>query len=273
MKLLHVNRGQPVGPELRTDTWNAFVDAAVANRMQGGQKPAPKGGTQGHLVRISNDSGSTLNRGDILGIDGVSILPDVDENKFEWEPILSGVAPTSTHHGQFVVVTKSLRDGQIGWAQVDGLAVVRIADLSKPWQRADVDTSDATQLILTPNGSAQILWKAGSVEQVGNLTTHSGDTIVTQGGDSFADHKNHNWALVRLGLHRGVTCIGKADSEITIDSSGTVSLWTDAGDSGDNVTAELDWMHGDENVSSGKEVLVAWFPDESLWRIVGAECE
>lgn len=72
--------------------------------------------------------------------------------------------------------------------------------------------------------------------------------------------------------------IGKADAAITFDSSGTVSIWKRNGsgtlvDTTENVTAHLDWMHGDENVSSGKEVLVAWFQDEGIWRIIGAECE
>jgi len=67
--------------------------------------------------------------------------------------------------------------------------------------------------------------------------------------------------------------IGKADAEITADSSGTVSIWRDGVDTGEDVTAELDWMHGSENISLGKEVLVTWFADEGIWRITGAECE
>lgn len=67
--------------------------------------------------------------------------------------------------------------------------------------------------------------------------------------------------------------IGKADSTISYDNSGTVSLWDASSDTTDNVTAHLDWMHGDANISSGKEVLIAWFPLEGLWRIIGAECE
>ncbi len=69
--------------------------------------------------------------------------------------------------------------------------------------------------------------------------------------------------------------IGKADADILKDTSGTISIWNGdpLADSGDNETAHLDWMHGDEQVSAGKEVLIAWFADESKWRIIGAECE
>lgn len=74
--------------------------------------------------------------------------------------------------------------------------------------------------------------------------------------------------------------IGKADSDITAGSTGTVSLWQKnpstgtLEDTGDNVTAYLDWMHGSEDVSSGKQVVIARFGEYGgIWRIIGAECE
>lgn len=76
-----------------------------------------------------------------------------------------------------------------------------------------------------------------------------------------------------------VTKIGKADAAVTFDSTGTVSVWRTNGsgtlvDTTENITGvELDWMHGDENISLGKEVMIQWFPDEALWRFTGSECE
>lgn len=69
--------------------------------------------------------------------------------------------------------------------------------------------------------------------------------------------------------------IGKADADITVDGSGAVSIWNGSplADSGTNITAHLDWMHGSEKVSSGKEVAIMYFADEDKWRIIGAECE
>jgi hypothetical protein len=66
---------------------------------------------------------------------------------------------------------------------------------------------------------------------------------------------------------------GKTDAAITADSSGTVSIWSGGADTGDNVTAYLDWAHGDEDISLGKEVFIQWFADEQKWIITGAECE
>jgi hypothetical protein len=265
--------------------------------MRGGQKPDPRVGGIGHYVRVANNTGSTVLRGDILGIDGVELSPS-SYGKFEFQPVLDGVTPTASHHGKFVVAAQAIQDGKVGKAHIDGLVVVRITDLSKPWQFADVDTTDNTQLILTPNGSAQLLYKTSSLSSdVGQITTQSAgeietisghvlqtisgedigtggnDHVVTYGGDNLGDYESANYAIVRLGCHRQAVVRGVADGTIAYGSSGTVSLWTEGGDSGDDVTAHLDWMHGDENVSSGKEVLVEWFPTESKWRIVAAECE
>ena len=68
--------------------------------------------------------------------------------------------------------------------------------------------------------------------------------------------------------------IGKADADITAGGTGTVSIWRDGADTTENITGvKLDWMDGGDDISSGKEVLIRWFPDEGVWRIVGAECE
>jgi len=67
--------------------------------------------------------------------------------------------------------------------------------------------------------------------------------------------------------------IGKTDSTITDGSSGVVSLWDANADTGANITAHLDWMTGSEDISSGTEVLITWFPIEGKWRITGADCE
>jgi hypothetical protein len=70
-----------------------------------------------------------------------------------------------------------------------------------------------------------------------------------------------------------VTAFAKADSTITAGSSGTVSIWDDTSDTTDNVTAYLDWMDGGNDISSGKELLIMYFPELGRWQIIGAECE
>ncbi len=67
--------------------------------------------------------------------------------------------------------------------------------------------------------------------------------------------------------------IGKADADITVGSTGTVSIWRAGVDTTEDETASLDWMAGTTQVSLGKEVMITWFADEGIWRITGAECE
>lgn len=75
----------------------------------------------------------------------------------------------------------------------------------------------------------------------------------------------------------GLVRIGKTTGTITAGSSGTVNVWRGSTAAETNpvvaLTAHLDWMHGSEDISSGKEVQVRYFTDAEKWRITGAECE
>ncbi len=66
--------------------------------------------------------------------------------------------------------------------------------------------------------------------------------------------------------------VGKTTEEISAGTSGDVEIYREGIATGETVTAELDWMTS-QNISSGKEVLLNYFYDEFLWRIIGAECE
>lgn len=63
-----------------------------------------------------------------------------------------------------------------------------------------------------------------------------------------------------------------ADGNISAGGSGTVSVWREGSDSGYDVTAYLNWMHGGTDVTAGTELIIRWFPDEEKWIIVAAEC-
>ena len=67
--------------------------------------------------------------------------------------------------------------------------------------------------------------------------------------------------------------IGKADADIAVGATGTISIWRNGSDTTENEDADLDWMAGSTQVSAGKEVMITWFADEGIWRITGAECE
>lgn len=67
-------------------------------------------------------------------------------------------------------------------------------------------------------------------------------------------------------------CVGKTTQQISAGNNGTVEIYRAGSATGEIVTAQLDWMTSD-SISDGKEVLIDYFYDEFLWRIIGAECE
>jgi hypothetical protein len=82
-----------------------------------------------------------------------------------------------------------------------------------------------------------------------------------------------DWAWIRLGMPSNVMLRGYASGNIAPDTSGSVLPVFSSAAANSPITAHLDWMHGDLQVSNGKEVLCCWFPWEQKWRIIGAECE
>lgn len=276
MRLQKVTVGESVFDNLRASTWNAFIDAAnhshrhrdVAPGKQASPNPTPN-----CTVIVKNDSGADVPRFGVLGIDGPIFEPTGNAWGFTREPMLSGIEPAAGHRGAFLVAQEPIKDGMVGWAAIAGLTIARVDEVGSDFDRADVLAGDSEQLAITPNGTAQVLWTTSVDASLGLLATEGGDAIITEDGDHLRDHDNHRWALVRLGCPCDVSYVGKADYLISPDGTGEVSLWMSGSDTGENVTAHLDWMHGDVEVSAGKEVIVTWFVQEARWRITGAECE
>ena len=72
--------------------------------------------------------------------------------------------------------------------------------------------------------------------------------------------------------------IGKVKTDVISGNSVVVEIYRQdtSGqfpvNTGEEINANFDWL-STETISSGKEVMIQRFPDEGLWRIVGAECE
>jgi hypothetical protein len=75
---------------------------------------------------------------------------------------------------------------------------------------------------------------------------------------------------------QGLLRRAKADGSIVAGGSGTVSIWTSAGDSGVNVTAHYTWAPG-ETINEGDELWIKYAPKDRQWIILmdednDAEC-
>lgn len=109
------------------------------------------------------------------------------------------------------------------------------------------------------------------------------DWFIESGGTAVIDV----WGEIETGLAYGrliqdagsggsTLRFAKTNEEIAADSSGEITFWNEndpptVTSPAETATAYLHWMHGDQAVSSGKEVLVVQL--QGLWHIIGAECE
>lgn len=70
--------------------------------------------------------------------------------------------------------------------------------------------------------------------------------------------------------------IAKTNSDISSGSTGVVTVWRRSGSAPaattETVNVAFDWL-STQTISAGKMVLIQFFADENVWRIVGAECE
>jgi hypothetical protein len=80
---------------------------------------------------------------------------------------------------------------------------------------------------------------------------------------------------VRLGANRDAVVLGKTTAPVTVGSTAnSIAVWHGGVATGLSLSGvRFDWMTGNEQISSGKQVLCTWFADEKVWRITGAECE
>ena len=179
-----VQSGQPL--VIPAGAYNAFIDTALDFRQRTthlgqGRQPSV---AQPSLVLVRNDSGSDLDRFEILGIDAPVIDPVDNEEAFKNRVAVSGVTPViappeedpgDTHVGRFVVLAEPVKIGKIARAYAAGICPVKIdvADESQDCRFAEIAEDLSSNLEVNPSGSAAILWRAGGT--------------------------GRQWALVRLG--------------------------------------------------------------------------
>ena len=153
---------QPGAPlRIPADAYNAFVDAAEANR----QRRATKTGTpsqmfrQAGIVLIKNESGEDVERGGILGIDGPIITRVTDEDGFKAGQLaLRGITPAVEHAGQFAVTLEPIANGYMGKACVSGACMVQVAMTDETHRYAMPEADDIAKLKSTRSGPAKLIY-------------------------------------------------------------------------------------------------------------------
>ena len=161
MTFAKVRTGDPL--RISADNWNLLADMANAfGRSQGAFLASPSRGLLNPSVAlIRNDSGSDLDRFEVLGITGVIINRNDNEEQFESNFAFTGDTPDiDDHSAGFAVVQEPISDGDIGLCVVNGLTPVRVDMNASTDLWAEVKDNDRTELdSSSDSGSARIVYK------------------------------------------------------------------------------------------------------------------
>lgn len=193
--LKKVHAGQRL--EIPAPAWNAFIDAARANKardhgLAGPRHAAARAVT---ILPIKNSSGSDRGRFEVLGIDDLIFDPTANLAEFQNNPAIDGVTPaTASHVGKFVILLEPIPSGRIGRGLLMGVCPVKVNFAAADDDYADVADGEAGYLASGSTGAASILWKeSGTGEKWALVSVGAGtgadlDEKVAATSGQAADH-------------------------------------------------------------------------------------
>jgi len=162
----HVSAGQSFAPT--AETWNAFIDAAVAHRGQKlgreGGEPRTRALVPSTRCRVKYDASSvsTLSAFSVLSYGSALVDPSTDLASRLFanaSPTFTGATPTAaTVRRPFVVTAAPIQGGAIGEAIAHGLAVVQVEITSAAHTRAKPIVGSTAKLTSCSAGGVPIVW-------------------------------------------------------------------------------------------------------------------
>ena len=173
----YVRSGEPL--QIPAATYNAMLDAAQAHR----NRPinlAPHGASYDSLfIHVVNATGQSLQRFDVVGLDGPSESPSNSQNTdaFCNRIVFKGVKPQKKHKGKFAVLQQDASPNMVVRACVYGVTVAKAkansySDYGTEPKYCDIKENETGYLTFGGSG-AEILWSANSLQ--------------------------NNWAIIRIG--------------------------------------------------------------------------
>ncbi len=175
----HVRSGEPL--VIPATAYNAMVDAAqvVRNRRL---NLAPHGaGFDSLFVHVVNTTGKTLQRFDVLGLDGPLETKELDI--FLERIIFKGVAPKKEHKGKFAILQEDAAPDMCVRACVYGTTIAKVKVTPDPDSGEDdkpklrfCDIEEDQTSYLVSGGHTEVLWSD--------------------------DSTNDRWSIIRIGSGR-----------------------------------------------------------------------
>jgi hypothetical protein len=239
-----VTRGQPLSGNLSADAWNRLTAMLRGNtaRAKQGRVAQWNRGRDSSVVMVRNNSGSAVDRFEVLGINTPIVSYSQNADTFQDRAALNCSTPSESHYGQFCITIEPIANGEIGRAVVSGVvqAKVTMPDGAAGWLASDAplfaDVTPGDRQVLQPclAGNARVLW----------INDAAGTT-----GDAC-------WALVCIGTSGDPCFVAELTST---EPAGATYDWAAVDlpltSTADTKASEL---NGRTNMASGARVMMFW---------------
>ena len=224
-------RGEPIGRQ-SASLHNQMVDAIRAarssqriNRVAG----VPDLSLAGRVL-VRNSSGAVVPRFGVLGIAGVAIEPEVNEDQFQNQPVLEGVTPFGGVR-TFVIAQEPIAENAVGVAVASGVTVgtVFVSEEAEEEGFHFAGMGETTErLTVVESAAAEVLWReegTGEKRAVLRLSNTPSDAVA---------------GTVTLGIVVAPSTDGSAVGSYTVDVYGTTidSLFDPATATGEVATQD-----------------------------------
>ena len=249
----HISAGDPL--PRRADLLNAQVRAAAdfANRPTGQAGRSFATGNPA-VIRIKNNSGSNVPKYGVLGLGDVQVDHATNPDAFLQRVYMDGESPheagsessvggVTRHDRRHAVATQAIRDGEIGFACVQGMIQVQV-EMQETWHDyAVVIRGDVDKLTSAPVGTTKILWKAADtgtqwcIVDVGSALPDPTYANITAEGSSSgffeaAEYRLEGWGLSSAGLKATGRNFTTADmGELAVDGFSDLAFSSTSGGS------------------------------------------
>ena len=273
--------GDPV--RFSAQWYNAVTDAGKAYQQKGAFGASSLSQVRDStIIRVRNDSGSSLPRNSVVGLNGPIFTPTESEDAFLREVTFSVHVPDiAKHRRRFAVLLEpSPTDteayygdsfGRVTRAYLAGLCAVKVEIMDEDHEYANIVDGVTDHLKSSRHGHARILWA---------------EWQDSMSGYGYAD--SVQWCIVMMGATGSSVAVGKANGDIPArvgstygegqvdiyrSSTGAYSGATEDGpiETIQVLNAAADVGSNLGKILSGKYCSLAWDADDVAW-VAPLEC-
>jgi len=233
----HVRAGEPL--QIPAATYNAMVDAAQAHRNRRINLAPHGGGFDSLFVYVVNTTGQSLQRFNVVGLDGPSETQNLDV--FCSRIVFKGVKPQKKHKGKFAVLQQDAANNMVVRACVYGATIAKVKTDSSSSELKFCDIKENETGYLVSGGSgAEVLWSDNSSQE--------------------------RWSIIRIGSGGFTIYKGKLASKCSAGAS-TVRVKPEEGET---ITVDVPYPNDLKECPEGH--LCRYYADGDDWTLLDIAC-